>query len=375
MPDRDQLVGADAAANKRGRPSMAQVIEAVNAILSPAYLVGGAVRDAARGCRCRDYDFVTTRDVDAIEDGIRHAGHHPNLSGRRFGTIGFKLDGVFVQVTTLTSPSATMDGTASTADGLTMLREDLSRRDFTVNAMAIADGEIVDPFDGMGDLSARLLRAVGKSRDRFDDDPVRMVRAARFVSTLNLSVEGSITAAMERDAHKVLRASGERISNELDKTLAGAHVEGALQLLAETGVLKYILPEVALQVGFDQNSAYHDRTLFEHTIATVVGVSADDLHLRWAALLHDIGKPYVRRDKPDRSTYVHHDLLGARLVSDISGRLKWPKDRRETVTQLVLHHLKDDSPLRDADNAAKTPRIANMQKPSGERPPKVGGAR
>jgi len=148
------------------------------------------------------------------------------------------------------------------------------------------------------------------------------------------------------------KISTERVSSEIDGILVGANASSALHVLAELGLLSFSVPLLAVQVHYDQNSKFHSLTLWEHTVKTVTGVDAD-VELRWAALLHDIGKPFVRRDKPGRSTYVHHDLVGSRLVQMVARDLKWSNDRRDRVAELVRSHLEDDSPLRASDNAAK----------------------
>ena len=235
---------------------------------------------------------------------------------------------------------------------MTELSVDLSRRDFTINAMAQQADEVIDLFGGREDLAAGVIRAVGEPRDRFAEDPLRMLRAARFSAQVEFAVEPGTTAAMSRLAHRILLVARERWVAELDKLLVGQNAAGALRLLAETGLLRYLLPELQLQVGFDQNSRYHDRTLFEHTLGVLQATPAD-VTLRWAALLHDVGKPYARVEKPGRSTYVHHDLLGGELVERIALYLKWGNKRSAEVARLVREHMQPDSPLRDADDAAK----------------------
>jgi tRNA nucleotidyltransferase (CCA-adding enzyme) len=187
------------------------------------------------------------------------------------------------------------------------------------------------------------------------EDPLRMLRAARFASQLGFEVHDDTVSAMKRLAHRILLVARERWVAELDKLLVGPSVSAALTLLAETDLLRYLLPELQLQVGFEQNSRYHDRTLFAHTLA-VVEATPPDVTLRWAALLHDIGKPYMRVDRPDRSTYARHELLGEVLVERIAIYLKWSKRRTSEIAQLVRDHMLADSPLKAADDSAKAPR-------------------
>jgi tRNA nucleotidyltransferase (CCA-adding enzyme) len=221
-----------------------------------------------------------------------------------------------------------------------------------MNAMAWDASGVVDLFNGRRDIGLRLVRAVGDPCERFGEDPLRMLRAGRFVSDLGFAVEERTEAAAERLSHRILSAARERWMTELDKLLVGPSVRQGLEFLARTGVLSYILPELSIQVGFDQNSPWHDLSLWEHTLGVVESVPPD-LELRWAALLHDIGKPFVRVEKPGRSVYARHDLLGADMVERIALTLKWSRARREHVHELVLRHLSADSPLRAADDANK----------------------
>lgn len=329
---------------------------AVSAIIDPVYLVGGSVRDVIMGRPCSDYDFTTPVDPDRIEELVREAGRRPYLLGKRFGTVGFKVAGHLVEVTTFRAESYVGDSRRPSVEFLAELDGDLGRRDFTMNALALSGaGEIIDLFGGRADIENRVIRAVGNPRERVKEDPLRMLRAARFASQLGFAAEPETVAAIERYAHRILHVARERWVAELDKLLVGDDVTAGLSLLAETHLLRYLLPELELQVGYDQNSRYHDRTLWEHTVA-VVAATPPDITLRWAALLHDVAKPFVRTEKPGRSTYVKHDLLGAEIVERTALYLKWSTARRREVRELVRDHMLESSPLKAADDAAKAPR-------------------
>jgi len=353
-----------------------EVYAAVSAIIDPVYLVGGSVRDVIMGRPCYDYDFTTPVDPDRIEVLVRAAGKRPYLLGKRFGTVGFKIAGHLVEVTTFRAESYLGDSRQPSVEFLAELEADLARRDFTMNALAMhrrgiaeggvpdgpggaigSGGEIIDLFGGRADIEAGVIRAVGNPRERLKEDPLRMLRAARFASQLGFTVDADTVSAMERYAHRILHVARERWVAELDKLLVGDDVAAGLNLLAETHLLRYLLPELELQVGYDQNSSYHDRTLWEHTVA-VVAATPPDPTPRWAALLHDVGKPFVRTEKPDRSTYVKHDLLGAEIVERTALYLKWSTARRTEVRELVRDHMLPTSPLKAADDAAKAPRDA-----------------
>ncbi|MDR3687165.1 MAG: HD domain-containing protein [Coriobacteriia bacterium] len=335
-------------------PSAREVYDAVCAVVTPVYLVGGSVRDALLGRESGDFDFTTPLDPDAIESRVRAAGRRPYLVGKKFGTVAFKVEGQTVEVTTFRTEVYPEDTRRPRVEFVSELAEDLSRRDFTINAMALAGDEIVDLYGGREDLAARTIRAVGDARERFAEDPLRMLRAARFSAQLGFDVEPDTVAAMQRLAHRILLVARERWVAELDKLLVGPDATIGLRLLAETDLLRYLLPELQLQVGYDQNSRYHDRTLWEHTLG-VVSATAPDITLRWAALLHDVAKPYMRVEKPGRSTYVRHDLLGGEIVERTALYLKWGNRRREDVKQLVATHMLADNPLREADDSAKPP--------------------
>lgn len=311
---------------------------AASAVVPDVWLVGGSVRDELMGRPCEDFDFVTPLSADDVEAAIRAAGRKPYTLGKRFGTVGMMADGRKLEITTLRG--ATLD-------------EDLGQRDFTINAMAWRPGLLEDPFDGRSDLEAGVLRAPGSARRRIRDDILRILRAARFESELGFSADEELREAMARYAHRLPGVAKERCALELDRMLAGTYPTRGVRLLAETGALVWVLPELALQVGYDQNSPYHDRDLFEHTLAVVEGVDPGDLELRWAALLHDVGKPYVRIEKTGRSTYVHHESLGAEIVDRVAASLKWSRARHARVRELVAEHMVPGSSLRTADDSAK----------------------
>ena len=334
------------------REQAARLQEAVYSVLGPAYLVGGSVRDLLMGRSCHDYDFATPMHPDEVEARVRAAGKRPYLVGKKFGTVAFKVEGHLVEVTTFRSETYEPGSRRPNVSYLADLGDDLGRRDFTINAIAMGDGAVIDPFDGQSDIAARTVRAVGDAKERFREDPLRMLRAARFASQLDFSVEPATAAAMEHGAHRILTVARERWMAELDRLLVGPGAIGALRLLADSGLLRYLLPELQLQIGYDQDTRWHDRTLWEHTLAVVAGVP-QDVTLRWAALMHDVGKPYARVEKPGRATYVGHERLGAEIVERTALYLRWPVARREDVREMVLHHLEAGSPLKAADDAAK----------------------
>lgn len=324
----------------------------ISQIISPSYLVGGSVRDILLGNQPKDYDYATPIMPDDVEQLVQAAGRRAFVTGKRFGTIGFKHDGEFVEVTTFRSEEYG-SSRKPVVEFVPTLQSDLSRRDFTMNAIAY-DGKYIDPYNGREDIKNKLIRAVGNPTIRFKEDPLRMLRAARFAAQLGFDIEEKTLASMTRNAHSILSVSKERWVQELDKLLISDNVVNGLKVLFETDLIKFVLPELRLQREYDQNSDWHELTLDEHTFGTVAK-TPNTLNLRWAALLHDIAKPFVRTEnRRGRSNYVFHDVVGAELIYGIGKRLKWSNERINEVSNLVRHHLEDESPLRQADNATKS---------------------
>jgi tRNA nucleotidyltransferase (CCA-adding enzyme) len=220
--------------------------------------------------------------------------------------------------------------------------------------MRVGTGKIIDPHNGIEDIKKRVIKAVGNAKTRFKEDPLRMLRVARFSSQLEFTTEIKTIEAIREKNYKILEVSKERWVNELDKILVSDCPQIGLETLAHTGLLNYIIPELSLQVGYDQNSKYHSLPLWEHTLQVINNVNADII-LRWSALLHDVGKPFVRKKnkKSGYYNYIKHDLLGAEIVEKIGRHLKFSNDRREQIKNIVLHHLDEDSPLKEADDLAK----------------------
>ena len=319
------------------------VIESVSAIVNPAYLVGGSVRDALMSRECADFDFSTPLGPDLIEAAVRAAGRRPYLMGKRFGTVAFRLDGLTIEVTTFRSESYGEGSRRPSVEFLPHLEQDLGRRDFTINAMALHGDELIDPFGGAEDLEDGLVRAVGDPIARFSEDPLRMLRAARFVSQLGFRVDSRTGQAVTELAPRILSVARERWMIELDRLLVGPGVESALHLLADTGLMRFLLPELGLQTSIGTSGGKDAPALFEHT-ARSVGAAPDDVTARWGALLHDVATPYVSsrgsttaicsaaveaRGDSDRA------LLGGEIVERTALYLKWSNRRREDVKRLV----------------------------------------
>ncbi len=328
------------------------IYEEVKKIINPVYLVGGAVRDELLEKNPKDFDFTTPLTPDEIESAIRKAGRKPYLIGKKFGTIGVKINGEMVEITTFRNEKYKSGNRKPEVTFVKDITADLSRRDFTINAIAKRGTRYIDPFKGMQDIKDKVIKCVGKPNSRFKEDPLRMLRVARFASQLEFKIDNSIYHVVSSMNYKILEVSKERWVMELDKLLMSSHPEIGLEFLARTRLLNFMIPELSLQVGYNQNNPHHDLELWEHT-KKVVFHSPKEINLRWAGLLHDIAKPFVRTDREDRSNYIKHDMVAGEFVTRLAFYLKWSNDRREMVKNLVLHHLEEDSPLKEADNKGK----------------------
>lgn len=298
-----------------------------------AYLVGGGVRDALLGRPVTDWDVAT----DALPERLLElfpAGGYDN----RFGTVQVPSGELKLEVTTFRRDHQYADHRRpDSVTFTTSLDEDLARRDFTVNAIAWGRDGITDPTGGMADLTAGLLRAVGNPAARFNEDALRLLRAARLAAQLDFAIEPVTLAAMSTTAETVQHVSSERIGEELRKILRAASPSVALQILADTGVLKYALPELDAQRGVAQDKA-PGMDLWGHCLAATdaaVQLDPGNPRLRLAALVHDIGKPATLAD----GHFIGHDTEGARLAEGLLARLAFPRREVEAVADLVRFHM------------------------------------
>lgn len=327
----------------------------VQAIISPAYLVGGSVRDVLLSKTPKDYDFTTSLLPNDIEQLIRDNGLKPYLSGKRFGTIGCRIDGYHIEITTFRTEAYDGKSRKPSVEFVHDITADLARRDFTINSMAIREPDhIIDPFGGQQDLANKIIRAVNNPHERFREDPLRMLRAGRLAGQLGFTIHTDTLHGAKRHAGKILRISKERWVRELDMMLLQPTPRQALHYLADTRLLHYMIPELAIQIDYDQDSPYHELDLWDHSVKTTE-LAPNNLEARWAALLHDIGKPFVRTvNKRGYSNYIDHAPVGAEIVWKIGKHLRWGNKRLDLVVNLVRNHLQDDdSPIAEADSASR----------------------
>jgi tRNA nucleotidyltransferase (CCA-adding enzyme) len=294
-----------------------------------AYVVGGCVRDALIGAEPQDWDIATSARPPEIQKHFRRS-----LYTNRFGTVIVQTPEREVEVTTYRRESEYSDHRRPDAVDFTLsLVDDLSRRDFTINAMAW-DGRLVDPFGGARDLRTRLIRAVGDPAERFREDALRMLRAVRFAATLGFEIEEATATAVRANAELVRIVSGERIQQEMVKMLTTRQPSAALRTLSSLGLLREVLPELEQAKSIPQEKA-RAQDVFEHSLATLDATPPDDLVLRLAGLLHDIGKPDTFAD----GHFYQHEYVGEAKARRILRRWKFPKETIQKVTHLVRNHM------------------------------------
>ena len=301
-----------------------------------AYVVGGCVRDALRGVDPHDWDVATSAAPEEIQKVFRHA-----LYLNRFGTVVVREGEHEIEVTTYRVEADYADHRHPTSVAFTdSLREDLSRRDFTMNAMAWRPGvegkpgELVDPFGGQRDLEARVVRAVGEPRERFAEDALRMLRAVRFATRLGFSIDPRTADGIRDSAALAKDLSGERIQQEITKMLAAPKPSEAFRLLSDLGLLAIICPELEIAKDTPQDKAVA-QNVFEHSLATLDATRPDDLVLRLAGLFHDIGKPATFAD----GHFHQHEFVGEATARDILRRWRFDKETVTRVAHLIRNHM------------------------------------
>ncbi|MFI1729167.1 CCA tRNA nucleotidyltransferase [Streptomyces acidicola] len=310
-------------------------------------LVGGSVRDALLGRLGNDLDFTTDARPEDVLKMVRPWADAVWEVGIAFGTVGAQKDGYQIEVTTYRSEAYDRTSRKPEVSYGESIEQDLVRRDFTVNAMAVAlpEKEFIDPHGGLEDLAERVLRTPGTPEESFSDDPLRMMRAARFAAQLDFEVAPDVVSAMTEMARRIEIVSAERVRDELNKLVLSAHPRKGLRLLVETGLGDHVLPELpALRLERDEHHRHKD--VYDHTLivleqAMALETDGPDLTLRLAALLHDIGKPKTRRfEKDGRVSFHHHEVVGAKMTKKRMAALKYPNELIKDVARLVELHLR-----------------------------------
>ncbi len=311
-------------------------------------LVGGPVRDLLLGRIGNDLDLTTDAHPERVLEIVRDWADSVWTIGIDFGTVGVRKGDKLLEITTYRSESYDLKSRKPDVMYGETLEADLERRDFAVNAMAVRlpGHEFADPYGGLADLRAKVLRTPGTPEQSFGDDPLRMLRAARFASQLGFRVDEAAVAAMTAMAERIEIVSAERIRDELDKLICGRHPREGLRLLVETGLAAHVLPELPkLRLEIDEHHRHKD--VYEHTLTVLDQAIAQeedgkpDRILRWAALMHDVGKPKTRRHEPGgRVSFHHHEVVGAQMTKKRMAELRFPKDVVSDVSRLVELHLR-----------------------------------
>ncbi len=323
-------------------PKVSEILKTLEDAGHEAYAVGGCVRDLIMGRPPTDWDITTGATPEEVQ-----ALFPDNFYDNAFGTVTVKTreeDPMVwtVQVTPFRTEGAYSD--KRHPDSIRFAKtiaEDLSRRDFTMNAIALSrTGNVVDPHGGQGDIAAKTVRTVGEPTERFGEDALRMMRAVRFAATLGFDIESATLHAITEHAGSLAAISAERIRDEFVKTLNSPLAMEGVQLMEDTSLLRHVIPELREGIGVEQN-LHHIYTVWEHNLRTLqyAAQKGYSFAVRMACLLHDVGKPRTKRGEGKHCTFYAHDVIGAKLARGIMERLKFPGEIAGKVVTLVRYHM------------------------------------
>ena len=316
-----------------------------------AFLVGGCVRDLMLNplAESIDVDIMVEGDgIDFAEKLARKINVPKIVPFKKFATAKIPFKEYEIEVASARLEKYDESSRSPSEVEMSNIGDDLLRRDFTINAMAVSlnkenFGEFFDPFNGMEDLSNKILRTPLDSDTTFSDDPLRMMRAAYFASKLSLDIDPSCLESIKNNAERITIVSQERKTNELLKILGTKKPSIGLNILQEAGLMEFVFPEIAVMYGLDQSNEYHHKDIFYHTLEVVDNAAqlSDKLDLRLAALVHDIAKPKTRRlSKSKGYTFYGHDDVGARMLKGISSHMKFSNSTRDYIAKLTALHLR-----------------------------------
>ena len=316
-----------------------------------AFLVGGCVRDLMLNplAESIDVDIMVEGDgIDFAEKLARKINVPKIVPFKKFATAKIPFKEYEIEVASARLEKYDEYSRSPSEVVMSNIEDDLLRRDFTINAMAVSlnkenFGEFFDPFNGMEDLSNKILRTPLDSDRTFSDDPLRMMRAAYFASKLSLAIDPSCLESIKHNAERITIVSQERKTNELLKILGTKKPSIGLNILQEAGLMEFVFPEIAVMYGLDQSNEYHHKDIFYHTLEVVDNAAqlSDKLDLRLAALVHDIAKPKTRRlSKSKGYTFYGHDDVGARMLKGISSNMKFSNSTRDYIAKLTALHLR-----------------------------------
>ena len=337
--------------NKRLAKISKIISELSDEIQTNAFLVGGCVRDLMLNplAESIDVDIMVEGDgIDFAEKLARKINVPKIVPFKKFATAKIPFKEYEIEVASARLEKYDESSRSPSEVVMSNIEDDLLRRDFTINAMAVSlnkenFGEFFDPFNGMEDLSNKILRTPLDSDTTFSDDPLRMMRAAYFASKLSLDIDPSCLESIKNNAERITIVSQERKTNELLKILGTKKPSIGLNILQEAGLMEFVFPEIAVMYGLDQSNEYHHKDIFYHTLEVVDNAAqlSDKLDLRLAALVHDIAKPKTRRlSKSKGYTFYGHDDVGARMLKGISSNMKFSNSTRDYIAKLTALHLR-----------------------------------
>ena len=299
------------------------------------YIVGGAIRDILLGLKPKDVDFATNLSYETLK--TLFSEYTPKETGKSFGVLRIRINNIDYEIAKFRKDIYGKEKKVSFVDDI---RNDLARRDFTINAMAYNQKEgIVDLYNGQKDIENKVINFIGNAEERIIEDPLRVLRAFRFMSRLNFSLSENTIEAIKSQKFLLKNIPEEKITMEFSKLLLGDNIKNTLTLMKDTGVLELIIPEFKATYNFNQCNPHHNLDLFNHIINVVSKVPAD-LELRYSALLHDIAKPVVQTfDEKGIAHYKTHEIVGADMARDILARMKLPVKLIDTVVEIIKKHM------------------------------------
>lgn len=299
------------------------------------YIVGGAIRDILLGLKPKDVDFTTNLPYETLKKIFSE--YTPKETGKSFGVLRIRINNIDYEIAKFREDIYGKEKKVSFVDDI---KNDLARRDFTINAMAYNQKEgIIDLYNGQKDIENRIINFIGNAEERIIEDPLRVLRAFRFMSRLDFSLSENTIEAIKNQKFLLKNIPEERITIEFSKLLLGKNIRNTLILMKDTGVLELIIPEFKATYDFNQCNPHHNLDLFNHIINVVSKVPAD-LELRYSALLHDIAKPIVQTfDEEGIAHYKTHEITGADMARDILTRLKLPVKLIDTVVEIIKKHM------------------------------------
>ena len=299
------------------------------------YIVGGAIRDILLGLKPKDVDFATNLPYEILK--TLFSEYTPKETGKSFGVLRIRINNIDYEIAKFREDIYGKEEKVTFVDEI---KNDLVRRDFTINAMAYNETEgIIDLYNGQKDIENKVINFVGNAEERIIEDPLRVLRAFRFMSKLNFSLSKNTIEAIKNQKSLLKNIPEERITIEFSKLLLGENIKNTLILMKDTGVLELIIPEIKATYNFNQCNPHHNLDLFSHIINVVSRVPAD-LELRYSALLHDIAKPIVQTfDEKGIAHYKTHEIVGADMARDILTRMKLPVKLINTVVEIIKKHM------------------------------------